>query len=159
MRLRRKLSPTQAAMKAMRDIPLAGPDGEVTHVEAILTPYPRPWRHPIRWWKARHLRADIAAQDELVSPEFREILDRKMDEAFLFGSGHVPECGEERSVFPMPELDPKLEHGIEIGRSFHREGLERIAKEEDRDFLVGRAHEDRVEEADVLPLLDEDVDP
>lgn len=35
------------------------PRFQVHSIESLLTAYPRWWRHPIRWWKTRHIRHDL----------------------------------------------------------------------------------------------------
>lgn len=51
------------------------------------SPFCSPWRHPIWWWKLRHLRADIRLLEEEVDPRFSKRMRELEDEAFLKGSG------------------------------------------------------------------------
>ena len=44
---------------------------------------PRPWRHPILWWKLRHLRREMRRPKTLLEQK----LDEAMDRAFLLGEG------------------------------------------------------------------------
>jgi len=47
------------------------------------------WRHPIWWWKMRHLRADIRLLESEVDPAFSKRMRELEDEAFLYGKGDV----------------------------------------------------------------------
>lgn len=59
----------------------------VHHIPVIVTPYPSPWEHPIRWWRMRHLRHDIKVMEAAVDPDFKRLVDEALDEAFLNGTG------------------------------------------------------------------------
>jgi hypothetical protein len=61
----------------------------VTHALPSILPSPfcSPWRHPIWWWKMRHLRADIRLLEAEVDPAFSRRMRELEDEAFLNGTG------------------------------------------------------------------------
>lgn len=62
--------------------------GRIWKVESIIPqPFCSPWRHPIWWWKFRHLRADIKLLEAEVDPRFSRRMRELEDEAFLNGSG------------------------------------------------------------------------
>lgn len=57
------------------------------------TPLCSPWRHPIWWWKLRHLRADLRLREEELGNDpaaaaLNNMLEKKMNDAFLNGSGN-----------------------------------------------------------------------
>jgi hypothetical protein len=62
----------------------------VTHAlpSIIPTPFCSPWRHPIWWWKLRHLRADTLLLESEVDPRFSKRMRELEDEAFLVGTGN-----------------------------------------------------------------------
>lgn len=75
--------------------PPRGPEAfEVKTLPAIIELRPSWWRHPIRRWKLRHLLPDMEASeremDELVSDEMREAFNRRMEDAFINGTGEPP---------------------------------------------------------------------
>lgn len=51
------------------------------------SPFCSPFRHPIWWWKFRHLRADIRLLEEEVDPALSKRMRELEDEAFLNGTG------------------------------------------------------------------------
>lgn len=55
----------------------------------IPTPFCSPWRHPIWWWKFRHLRADICLLEDEIDPAVSRRMRELEDEAFLKGSGAI----------------------------------------------------------------------
>lgn len=65
-------------------------DGSYTvhSLESVIPhPFCSPWRHPVWWWKLRHLRADIRLLEEEVDPAFSQRMRELEDEAFLNGTG------------------------------------------------------------------------
>lgn len=58
-------------------------------IPAIVTPYPSKWRHPIYWWKMRHLRADIEHHIKTTDAGLRERMAKLEAEAFLRGTGEL----------------------------------------------------------------------
>lgn len=64
------------------------PPLEVKKVDSIVpSPFCSFWRHPIWWWKLRHLRADILLLESEVDPRFSRRMRELEDEAFLNGRG------------------------------------------------------------------------
>lgn len=64
-------------------------DGDKMHyVEPIVTPYPNPFKHPIRRWKMRKLRKDAKWLDEQISPEVRLHIQELTERKFLYGDEH-----------------------------------------------------------------------
>jgi hypothetical protein len=53
----------------------------------IPSPFCSPWRHPIWWWKLRHLRADINLLESEVDPNFSRRMRELEEEAFIHGTG------------------------------------------------------------------------
>jgi hypothetical protein len=45
------------------------------------------WRHPILWWKTRHLLPDILALEARISNELLAAFREREDQAFLRGDG------------------------------------------------------------------------
>lgn len=64
-------------------------DDLVVSIKSVITLRPSFWRHPILWWKTRHLLPDMERHqeeiDELMGPEFRREFDRKLEEQIFFG--------------------------------------------------------------------------
>jgi hypothetical protein len=56
-------------------------NGEIKVVTVRSSLMPRWYRHPILWWKLRHLRADLRRP----RTEIERRLDEEIDRAFLFG--------------------------------------------------------------------------
>lgn len=61
----------------------------IIEMPVIVTAFPVPWRHPIYWWKMRHLRADTLLLEEEVNPEFSRRMRELEDEAFLRGTAEL----------------------------------------------------------------------
>lgn len=53
----------------------------------IPTPFCSPFRHPIWWWKLRHLRRDTRLLESEVDPAVSRRMRELEDEAFLNGKG------------------------------------------------------------------------
>lgn len=74
---------------AARDAGGPPPELEVVKVESVIPhPFCSPWRHPIWWWKMRHLRADIRLLEDEVDPAVSRRMRELEEEAFLTGSGN-----------------------------------------------------------------------
>jgi hypothetical protein len=66
-----------------------GPSTTYAFRSIMPSPFCSPWRHPIWWWKLRHLRHDIRVLNE-VNPETSLVateLNRRLDDAFINGAG------------------------------------------------------------------------
>lgn len=67
---------------------------EVKTLKSVIELRPSWWRHPIRRWKLRHLLPDMEASEresrELLGDERYEAFQRRMDDAFLNGTGAAP---------------------------------------------------------------------
>lgn len=62
--------------------------GRTWKIESIIpSPFCSPWRHPIWWWKLRHLRADIRLLEAEVDPAFSRRMRELENDAFLNGTG------------------------------------------------------------------------
>lgn len=63
------------------------PPYKVVKVKSIVKgPFCSPWRHPIWWWKMRHMRADIRVLDQ-INPDLSSKMREMEDDRFLRGSG------------------------------------------------------------------------
>ncbi len=61
---------------------------QVTEIPTIIkNPHCSPWRHPIWWWKMRHLRHDVKVMSEAVDPEFKQKFDEELERKILHGTG------------------------------------------------------------------------
>lgn len=84
-------NPTIAAFTTIRNASELTPPGrppKVETVESIIpSPFCSPWRHPIWWWKLRHLRADTLLLEAEVDPAVSKRMRELEDEAFLVGTG------------------------------------------------------------------------
>jgi hypothetical protein len=64
------------------------PDIKVRVVTQIIPhPFVKPWRHPVWWWKMRHLRRDLREESEAVVGELGQRLRELEDDAFINGTG------------------------------------------------------------------------
>lgn len=52
----------------------------------VMGPFVKPWRHPVWWWKMRHMRRDIRVLDQ-INPDLSSRMREIEDEHFLKGTG------------------------------------------------------------------------
>jgi hypothetical protein len=85
-------NPTIAAFTTIRNASGLTPQQtplKVKQVESIIpSPFCSPWRHPIWWWKLRHLRADTLLLESEVDPAVSARMRELEEQAFLVGTGN-----------------------------------------------------------------------